>query len=134
RGRGGPRSTARSPRRRGASHGPCDAPLSRPPERRRWLDITHPGLEDRSGYANLDDERTGGVSDESRATWAAPADLVLTNGRIWTGLDGSESGGATAIAITGDTIVAVGADADAAEWTGPRTRVVDLGGRRVIPG
>lgn len=70
----------------------------------------------------------------SGATLTAPADLVLTNGRIWTGLDGVVTGGPTAIAIAGDSILAVGDDAEAADWIGPRTRVVDLGGRRVVPG
>ena len=53
-----------------------------------------------------------------------PADLVLRNGRIWTGAGG---GFVDSIAIGGNRIVAMKA-------VGPRTRVVDLGGRFAMPG
>lgn len=58
------------------------------------------------------------------------ADLVLQNARITT-LDPSRPE-ATAIALRGDEIQAFDREAEAA--IGPRTRVVDGGGRRVVPG
>jgi predicted amidohydrolase YtcJ len=54
--------------------------------------------------------------------FAQQADLVLRNGRIWTGTGFTDS-----IAITGNKISAAGS-------AGPRTRVVDLGGRFAMPG
>ena len=63
---------------------------------------------------------------------AAPADLILRNGNIVT-LD-DRSPRAEAIAIRGDRIVVVGNDAVVAPLRGPRTKVVDLGGRLTIPG
>jgi predicted amidohydrolase YtcJ len=60
------------------------------------------------------------------------ADLILTNGRIWTGA--ATMPRAEAVACAGGRIVAVGAAADVAKWRGPRTQVMDLGGKRVVPG
>jgi len=62
---------------------------------------------------------------------AAPADLVLTGGRLYT-VDASRSW-AEALAVRGGRIVAVGADAEVRPLVGPATRVVDLGGRMVLP-
>lgn len=63
---------------------------------------------------------------------AEPADLVLRNGRIYT-VDPRRSVH-SAFAVHGDTIVAVGGDADMVAVTGPATRTIDLGGRFVLPG
>src|SRR5207244_6609275 len=41
---------------------------------------------------------------------------------------------ATAIAVSGELVVAVGSDADVAPLVGPQTRVVELHGRLVVPG
>ncbi len=60
------------------------------------------------------------------------ADLVLLHGDLFT-VD-SEHPRAQAIAVRGDRIAAVGSDADIQRWVGPKTRVVDLRGRLVIPG
>jgi len=60
------------------------------------------------------------------------ADTVLTGGKVWTG--DPDRPEATAIAIAGDRIVAVGSDREIARWAGPGTRRVDLAGRRVVPG
>lgn len=60
------------------------------------------------------------------------ADLVLRNGQIYT-VDAARSW-AESLAVSGDRIVYVGADREAAEYIGPKTRVVDLGGRFVLPG
>ena len=61
-----------------------------------------------------------------------PADLVLRDGKIAT-VDRSFSI-AEAVAVRGDTIVAVGRTADIERYIGPRTTVIDLGGKIVVPG
>ena len=59
-------------------------------------------------------------------------DLILRGGSIRTmGPAGSR---ATAIAVAGDRILAVGGDLDVLGLRGPRTRVIDLRGRTVLPG
>ncbi|OEJ37646.1 hypothetical protein AR457_31315 [Streptomyces agglomeratus] len=60
------------------------------------------------------------------------ADLVLVNARIHT-VDARlpEAG---AMAVRDGRIAWLGADQDAAQWTGPDTEVVDAGGRLVLPG
>ena len=63
---------------------------------------------------------------------STPADLVLTGGRVHT-VDPDQPR-AEAIAVVGERIAAVGATADIKPWIGPRTRVVDLGGRLLVPG
>ena len=60
------------------------------------------------------------------------ADLVLTNGVVYT-VDARRSRH-EALAVKDGRIVALGRAAEAAEWSGPRTRTVDLGGRLVLPG
>jgi predicted amidohydrolase YtcJ len=69
-----------------------------------------------------------------------PADLVLSNGKIYTGLTAQPW--ARAVAIRGEFIVAIsgvavaGADSDAEvkSWAGPKTRVIDLYGQFAMPG
>jgi hypothetical protein len=63
------------------------------------------------------------------------AELVLRGGRILT-LDAAADAAAasTAIAVSGERIVAVGADAQMAPLVGPATRIVELAGRTVMPG
>ncbi|MFC8235418.1 amidohydrolase [Streptomyces sp. NPDC057284] len=61
----------------------------------------------------------------------APADLVLTGGPVLT-MDPARSR-ATTVAVTGDRITAVGHD-EVRELIGPRTEVVDLSGRLLVPG
>lgn len=60
------------------------------------------------------------------------ADLIITNARVWT-VDRSQPE-AQAVAVLGDRIVAVGAAADVAAWRGPHTKVIDAGGKLVLPG
>lgn len=60
------------------------------------------------------------------------ADLVLLNGRIWNGLENQPS--AEALAIRGNTIQRVGSAAEIKALSGPQTKVIDLGGRLVLPG
>ncbi len=59
------------------------------------------------------------------------ADLVLRGGRIWAG-KGLPL--ATALAVQGERIVAVGSEETVRAWISPRTRVVELRGRLVVPG
>jgi predicted amidohydrolase YtcJ len=60
------------------------------------------------------------------------ADTVLVNGKIVT-LD-SGSTVATGLAIANGRITAAGSNDDVRKLAGPSTRVIDLGGRTVIPG
>jgi predicted amidohydrolase YtcJ len=60
------------------------------------------------------------------------ATLVLRGGRVYTA--DPAHGWAEAIAVRGDTIAAVGSNAEIARWVGPGTRVVELAGRPVLPG
>ena len=60
------------------------------------------------------------------------ADAVYRNGRVWTGDD--DRPWATALALSGQTLLAVGDDEDVRAVSGPATKVVDLGGRLVTPG
>ena len=62
----------------------------------------------------------------------APADLVLVGGRVWTVNESRPE--AEAVACRGGRIVAVGTTAEVRRWVGAGTRVVELGGRRVVPG
>jgi predicted amidohydrolase YtcJ len=61
-----------------------------------------------------------------------PPDLILLHGRIHTE-DASRSV-ARALAVRGNTIVAVGTDQDVSALKGPMTRSIDLAGRVVLPG
>ena len=59
-------------------------------------------------------------------------DLILLNGRIVT-VDAADSI-AEAVAISGDRIAAIGDIAAIRALAGPQTRLIDLGGKMVIPG
>lgn len=59
------------------------------------------------------------------------ADLVLRGGPVHTM---AGAGSATAIAVHSGHVQRVGTDADIANLIGPRTEVIDLNGRAVIPG
>src|SRR6187397_1117913 len=61
-----------------------------------------------------------------------PATLVLRNGLIATVDDAKPQ--AQALAARGDTLVAVGTNEDIAPYIGPQTKVIDLKGRRAVPG
>jgi len=61
-----------------------------------------------------------------------PADLVLTGGAVYT-VDAARTW-AQAVAIRGGRIAAVGTDAEMRPHVGPRTEVVNLRGRMVLPG
>jgi predicted amidohydrolase YtcJ len=66
------------------------------------------------------------------ASAAEPADLVLTNGVVHT-VDPKHPR-AEAVAVRGGRIVAVGSSAELRAQVGPKTRVVDLSGRTLVPG
>jgi len=69
----------------------------------------------------------------SAACGRAPApDRIIFNARIWTG--DSTFPEVTALAIRGDRIIAIGADADVRALAVEGTLIADLRGRRVIPG
>ena len=83
---------------------------------------------------------------ESPASQAHPAitagaDLVLLNGKIWTGEPVSPPGNkpapakfAQGVAIANGRILAVGSDADIQHYAGGNSKVVDLKGRLAVPG
>lgn len=60
------------------------------------------------------------------------ADLVLFHGKIWT--ENTREPEAQALAIIGNHIAAVGSDEAVLKFAGPKTKVVDLKERRVVPG
>ena len=62
----------------------------------------------------------------------AQVEMVAVHGRIWT--ENPAQPDAEAIAISGHRILAVGGDADVMKLVGPETRLLDLKGRRVVPG
>lgn len=60
-----------------------------------------------------------------------PADLIITNAAVWTG---TSVQGAEAVAIRGERIAYVGAASAAMRHRGSATRVIDAGGRLLVPG
>lgn len=74
----------------------------------------------------------GVVAIAAQAPTAAAPDLILVTGHVLT-VDRAFST-AEAVAITGDRITAVGTTARIRALAGPGTRVIDLGGRTLIPG
>ena len=67
---------------------------------------------------------------QTRST--TPADLVLTNGKIYT--EDSFRQMVEAIAVRDGKIVFTGSAAEAAKLVGPKTQVEDAGGKLVLPG
>ncbi len=61
-----------------------------------------------------------------------PADLVIRHAKIWTA-DAARPR-AEAVAVRGERIAWVGSDADAGRFVAASTRVVDAGGRPLLPG
>ena len=62
----------------------------------------------------------------------APVDLVVINAKVLT-VDAKNSQ-AEAVAIHGNTFAAIGTTAAIRKMAGPQTRVIDAGGRTVVPG
>ena len=67
-----------------------------------------------------------------RAAPASPADLIVTNAQVYT--VNTRQPRAEAVAIRGGTIAAVGSTAEIGALGGDATRVIDAGGRVVLPG
>jgi hypothetical protein len=65
-----------------------------------------------------------------------PADLVITNAQIWTGVKRPKPGvpEPMAVAVTDGLIAATGSDEEMRSRIVPHTRVIDAEGRRLIPG
>jgi hypothetical protein len=61
-----------------------------------------------------------------------PADLIIVNGQVLT-VDARNTR-AEAVAIRGNTIAAVGTTDQIRKMAGPSTRIIDAGGRSVVPG
>jgi predicted amidohydrolase YtcJ len=66
------------------------------------------------------------------ARGSSPADVLLTGGRVMT-MD-AQRRSAEAVAVTDGRIVAVGRSVDLRPLVGPRTRVIELRGRTLLPG
>jgi predicted amidohydrolase YtcJ len=62
------------------------------------------------------------------------AELILSGGKIWYGVEAPLLEGPTAIAIADGKVLAVGSDAEVEELAGASTERVDLAGRRLVPG
>jgi predicted amidohydrolase YtcJ len=60
------------------------------------------------------------------------ADRILFNAEVLT-MDPARPR-ATALAVQGKVLVAVGSNEDVMKWASPRTEVVDVGGRTIVPG
>jgi predicted amidohydrolase YtcJ len=73
---------------------------------------------------------TGNIALAAQAP--APADLVFRGGRIYTANDTAPV--VEAVAIRGDRIAYAGSAARLSRYIGPRTRIVELGDRIVVPG
>lgn len=58
--------------------------------------------------------------------------LILVHGKIWT--ENPAQPEAEAVAVSGDRIVAVGTSAQMLRLAGPQTKIIDLHGRRMLPG
>jgi predicted amidohydrolase YtcJ len=66
-------------------------------------------------------------------SYANPAaDLIVRNARIWT--VNPKQPEAQALAVLNGRFVAVGSEAQVAQWQGPGTRIVDAKGGRLLPG
>jgi hypothetical protein len=62
----------------------------------------------------------------------AKADLIIRNGKILTMHEGQPT--ASAVAVRDGKFVRVGTDAEAMAYRGKDTRIIDAGGRRIVPG
>lgn len=60
------------------------------------------------------------------------ADLIITNAKIWT--SDKVHPAAQAVAVIGDRIIAVGSNSDVEILHGPATKMIDAGGKLLVPG
>jgi len=63
---------------------------------------------------------------------ATPPTLIIHHAKVWTGLEGASF--EEAVAISGDSILAVGSSDDLMAMAGSNTRLIDAGGKLVMPG
>lgn len=63
-----------------------------------------------------------------------PADRLFLNGLVWPGREHRPGPEPTALAVRTGRVLAVGGDAEIRELEGAGTEVIDLGGRRLVPG
>lgn len=63
---------------------------------------------------------------------AGIAETIITGARIWTGNPAQPD--AQAMAIGGDTLIALGTESEIMKLKGAETKIVDMGGRFVVPG
>lgn len=73
-----------------------------------------------------------GLCSVSAAARQPAADLIITHAKVWTVDPALPS--AQAVAVLRERIVAVGTDAEVAAWRGPLTRIIDAGGKLLLPG
>ena len=66
------------------------------------------------------------------AAASARATLVLLNGKVWT--EDSAHPEVEAVAIAGNTILAAGTSTEMRKLAAPDAKIIDLAGRRVVPG
>jgi hypothetical protein len=71
---------------------------------------------------------------QTPAPTVPPADVIVVNGHIYTATASMPLRWAEALAITGDKITNVGGTQFISQFRGPNTRVIDAGGRLVLPG
>ena len=90
-----------------------------------------PRLHDRFPYARWRGCPRGAIRSPG-AVPTAPADLIVTNARVYTADDARPL--VEAFAVRDGRITFVGSQREAAVLAGPATRIVDAGGRTVIPG
>ncbi|MBT7449941.1 MAG: amidohydrolase [Rhodospirillaceae bacterium] len=68
------------------------------------------------------------------ATADSPPDILFINGAVVTLAGPDDSAVAEALAVTGDRITAVGKTADLSALAGPKTNIIDLNGKALLPG
>jgi predicted amidohydrolase YtcJ len=69
---------------------------------------------------------------ESSLSATEPADLIVVNARVWTG--NAAQPAATAFAVRDGRFICIGDNQTARGRLGPKTKLVDAGGRRIVPG
>jgi len=78
---------------------------------------------------------TGGLVARREGPLPRGADLILRDGRFWTGgPPGAAAPKAEAVAIANGRFLALGSNDEIKAYVGPNTQIIDLGGRLAIPG
>lgn len=101
----------------------------------RWMPVVSAAAIAATTWLTAANSRPHAISAQTRGAApavAAPADLVLRGGKIVT-VD-EEKPEAQAIAVRGDSIVAVGSNDDIQRYVTSATRVIDLKGALAVPG